>query len=126
VVVVFVPEHGAALRGDKVQIAGMREIPSARITLVPVGVKWIGADAGSSRAPIAIKRPVSYLAISQLLADTMAERAFKGRFDLKSAVGRLPRTEFVAENEGTIVMQSRGAYYIRAPEGDWVRDDLSR
>ena len=35
-VVVLVPEHGAALRGDSAQIAGLREIPTPAITLVPV------------------------------------------------------------------------------------------
>src|SRR5690606_11436982 len=42
VALVLVPEHGAALRGDKMQISGMREIPSPRITLVPTAVKLIG------------------------------------------------------------------------------------
>ena len=41
-VVVVVPEHGAALLGDRMQIPGMREIPSPSITHVPVGIKLVG------------------------------------------------------------------------------------
>src|SRR5690625_2389215 len=36
--VVFIPEHGAALQGDRMQIPGMREIPTPQITHIPVGV----------------------------------------------------------------------------------------
>ena len=45
VAVVMVPEHGAALTGDKMQMAGLRDIPSPSITLVPVGVALLGTKA---------------------------------------------------------------------------------
>ena len=38
-VVVVVPEHGAALRGDRMQIAGLREFATPSVTTVPVIVK---------------------------------------------------------------------------------------
>ncbi len=52
------PEHGAALRGDKMQIAGMREIPTPAITLVPVGIKVIGQDANRAGSPVQIDTPI--------------------------------------------------------------------
>ena len=42
VMLVVVPEHGAAVRGDRVQTARLRDIPSMRITQVPTMVKFIG------------------------------------------------------------------------------------
>lgn len=38
--VVVVPEHGGALKGDRMQISGLRDIPSPSITNVPAGVKF--------------------------------------------------------------------------------------
>lgn len=40
-VVMFVPEHGAAVEGDEWQMAGLREIPAPGIVRVPVGVKLV-------------------------------------------------------------------------------------
>lgn len=37
-IVVLVPEHGAAIRGDRMQISGLREIPTPAITTVPLGI----------------------------------------------------------------------------------------
>ena len=37
---VVVPEHGAAEKGDKVQVAHLRDIPSPAITHVPALVKF--------------------------------------------------------------------------------------
>lgn len=41
VMVVVVPEHGGALKGDRMQISGLRDIPSPSITNVPAGVKFL-------------------------------------------------------------------------------------
>ncbi len=43
--VVVVPEHGGALKGDRMQVSGLRDIPSPSITDVPVGVKFFGMKA---------------------------------------------------------------------------------
>ena len=42
VMVVVVPEHGGALKGDKMQVSGLRDIPSPSITNVPTAVKFFG------------------------------------------------------------------------------------
>ena len=39
---VIVPEHGAAVRGDKIQVPRLRDIPTMRISRVPVMVKFVG------------------------------------------------------------------------------------
>lgn len=45
VMVVVVPEHGGALKGDKMQVSGLRDIPSPSITNVPAAVKFFGMKA---------------------------------------------------------------------------------
>ncbi|MDH5539345.1 MAG: cellulose biosynthesis protein BcsG, partial [Rhizobacter sp.] len=73
-VVVLLPEHGAAFRGDRMQIAGMREVPTPAITHVPVGIKVLGADARRSGDAVRVDRPTSYLAVSAVIA-RMLERS---------------------------------------------------
>jgi hypothetical protein len=62
VMVVVVPEHGGALKGDKMQVSGLRDIPSPSITNVPTAVKFFGMKAPHEGAPIIIDQPSSYLA----------------------------------------------------------------
>ncbi len=58
--VVVVPEHGGALKGDRMQVSGLRDIPSPSITDVPVGVKFFGMKAPHQGAPIVIEQPSSF------------------------------------------------------------------
>ncbi len=60
VMVVVVPEHGGALKGDKMQVSGLRDIPSPSITNVPTAVKFFGMKAPHEGAPIIIDQPSSY------------------------------------------------------------------
>jgi len=124
VVVILVPEHGAALRGDKVQISGMREIPNPKITLVPAAIKLVGFKGKSgeaSRQPLQVDKPVSYFAISTLLADFIADSPFAGTGGkpLAERVQNLPGTSFVSENEDIVVMGRENGYLMRS-EGTWV------
>lgn len=124
VVVILVPEHGAALRGDKVQISGMREIPNPKITLVPAAIKLIGFKGKSGdapRQPLQVVKPVSYFAISTLLADFIADSPFAGTGGkpLAERVQNLPGTPFVSENEDIVVMGRENGYLMRS-EGTWV------
>jgi hypothetical protein len=59
VVVVFVAEHGAALGGDRRQIPGLREIPTAAIAQVPVAIVLINAPRAAAAAPTRIDAPTS-------------------------------------------------------------------
>lgn len=122
-VIVFVPEHGAALRGEENQIAGMREIPTPRIVHVPVGVKIVGLPAGTEHAggPVTIDTPTSYLALAQLLANLVAKSPFApGAEPLAQYANGLPQTRMVGENEGTVSMTTPNGYVIHTPDGVWV------
>ncbi|MFD1559297.1 cellulose biosynthesis protein BcsG, partial [Paraburkholderia silviterrae] len=123
-VIVFVPEHGAALRGEDNQIAGMREIPTPNIVHVPVGVKVVGLRAGTEHAggPVTIDTPTSYLALAQLLSNLVASSPFlPGAQPLAQYATNLPQTRMVGENEGTVMMTTPTGYMIHTPDGVWVQ-----
>jgi cellulose synthase operon protein YhjU len=119
-IVVFVPEHGANLRGDSMQIPGMREIPGPQITRVPVGIKLVGLKSVPGSAPQVVSSPSSYLALAELLARFIARNPFEEEVpDLQAYLSGLPQTEFVAENDKTVVVRHGSRYYIRMPDGSW-------
>ncbi|MGC7402774.1 cellulose biosynthesis protein BcsG [Pandoraea pneumonica] len=126
-VVVFVPEHGAALRGSKLQISGMREIPLPEITHVPVAVKLVGfgdsataAGAGGAHTPVTISTPTSYLALMTLVSKLVATNPFAGTPDLAQYANDLPQTAFVSANEQTTVMKYDSKMLIRGADGVWL------
>jgi cellulose synthase operon protein YhjU len=122
-VVIFVPEHGAALRGDAGQISGLREIPTPRIVRVPVGVKLIGLAAGKvpQGHAISIDTPTSYLALAQLMSNLVANSPFKADAPaLEQYSHDLPQTRLVGENENTVTMSTANGYVIHTPDGVWM------
>lgn len=124
VAVLLMPEHGAALRGDRYQIAGMREIPNPRITLVPTALKLIGLPTAPQAQPIAVDTPVSYYDVNRLVFNLIEQTPFAP--DAPSLAQRLQdlsSTAFVAENDDVIVMGQQGAqaYLMRSGKGSsWV------
>ncbi|TBR39356.1 MULTISPECIES: cellulose biosynthesis protein BcsG [Dyella] len=122
-VLVFVPEHGAALRGDAGQISGLREIPTPRIIDVPVGVKLVGlpADKDHHGQPIAIDAPTSYLALTQMISNMLATSPFRADAPaLQQYAADLPQTRMVGENENTVTMKTANGYVIHTPDGVWM------
>lgn len=118
VAVVIVPEHGAALHGDRMQISGMREIPSPSITHVPVGIKLIGMGATANSVPLHVNAPTSYLALSEIIARlyAAAPQAEGPGPDWQALLSDLPQTPAVSENSGTVVLDYGGKPYIRIKE----------
>ncbi|TAM87069.1 MAG: cellulose biosynthesis protein BcsG [Candidimonas sp.] len=121
-VLVFVPEHGAALDGDSGQIAGLRDIPTPKIINIPVGVRLINFTG--TRGPTQIIREhTSYLALAQLLANLVADSPFRPDAPpLIHYATDLPRTPMVGENEGTVTLQTPKGYVMRNTSGDWVAE----
>ncbi|MGP2762458.1 cellulose biosynthesis protein BcsG [Serratia marcescens] len=121
VVVVIVPEHGAALVGDKMQMSGLRDIPSPNITHTPVGIKLVGMKAPHQGSPLQIKTPSSYLALSELVSRLVDGKVFsESSVDWQVLTQGLPQTPVISENDNAIVMQYQGKPYIRLNGGDWV------
>jgi cellulose synthase operon protein YhjU len=119
-IVLVVPEHGAALRGDKFQIAGLREIPTPAITTVPVGVKIIGPGTTRTGPAATITDPTSYFGLMALLARLMGKPPFgDAGFDPLEYARDLPVTDHVAENESAIVLQRGQSYFLKQGTDGW-------
>jgi len=120
-VVAMVPEHGAAMRGDKMQISGLREIPTPSITLVPVGIKIIGADFQRAENTMQIDKPTSYLSLSHIVARLLEKSPYtKKTFSPSDYVDDLPTTPFVSQNEEVIMAGHKQRYYLRQDASEWL------
>jgi cellulose synthase operon protein YhjU len=121
-VIVFVPEHGMALRGNSLQVAGLRDIPFKQITQVPVGIKFIGGNSGRGDRPqILISKPTSYLALSYLLASFVERSPFEaGGTDSYDRTANLPETDFLAENQGIRIFKKGADYFLYGKEKKWI------
>jgi cellulose synthase operon protein YhjU len=120
IVVMLVPEHGAGMRGDKMQISGMREIPAPSITHVPVGLKVFGKNIERTGKTVHITAPSSYLAVSSLISNILDQNIYElTTFDPEKLVINLPETSVVAENSGTTVMDINNKHYISLDGNTW-------
>src|ERR1700680_2234821 len=120
VILVFIAEHGAALGGDRRQIQGLREIPTAAIAQVPVAIALINAARPAPATPSKIDVPSSYPALTELLSRLIATNPFdKPVSSLDPYTGALPQTDFVAENNGTAGGHVGEDYMVGAPGGAW-------
>ncbi|HFV8272858.1 TPA: cellulose biosynthesis protein BcsG, partial [Escherichia coli] len=109
------------LKGDRMQVSGLRDIPSPSITDVPVGVKFFGMKAPHQGAPIVIDQPSSFLAISDLVVRVLDGKIFSDdNVDWKKLTSGLPQTAPVSENSNAVVIQYQDKPYVRLNGGDWV------
>ncbi|HYD81027.1 MAG TPA: cellulose biosynthesis protein BcsG [Paucimonas sp.] len=114
VVIVLVPEHGAAIRGDKMQIAGLREIATPAITQVPVGIRVVGPEVRRTGGRLDITDSVSYLALSHIVARMLEKPPYGADgFSPKDVAAGLPITEFVAENNQSVMLRHGDRYFLR-------------
>jgi len=121
-VIVLIPEHGAALRGDSVQVSGLRELPTRAITRVPVAVKLVGFPGAraAGAGPLLVDRPSSYLGLMTLVAGLIQSGpAHTSPASLQALVRALPTTDWAAENAGTVLFHQGGRDYLRTPAGSW-------
>ncbi len=117
-IVILVAEHGAALRGDDAHIAGLRELPTPAVTHVPALVYLTGLSASTD--PVIVDSPTSYLAIAELLARFIKQSPYSDDAPaLSSYTTELPKTRFVSENAGLVVMRNQGRFLQRDPAGNW-------
>jgi cellulose synthase operon protein YhjU len=120
VIVVFIAEHGAALAGDRRQIQGLREIPTAAIAHVPVAIALLNAQRAAPATEYKLDAPASYPALNEMLSRFIAHNPFTQPVaSLDDYAGALPQADFVAENNGTTVIQAGTHYMMRSPDGAW-------
>jgi cellulose synthase operon protein YhjU len=118
-IVVVIPEHGAAIRGDASQIAGLREIPTPAITLVPVGIRVLGPGVQRAGDAVQIAEDTSFLAVSQIIAAMLARPPFGDSFRAGDYTANLPVTAFVSENEAVTVLKRDNAFVVRHDQEAW-------
>ena len=121
VMMVVVPEHGAAVRGDTIQMARLRDIPSPHITQVPVMVKYFGMT--EKMTPVHVKENTSYLALSELIARSIETDVY-AKFDpletIRGLAKSLPQTYPVSENSNAAVIRFQDRYFVRLNNRDWL------
>ncbi len=121
VMVIVVPEHGAAVEGDKMQMSGLRDIPSPSITHVPVGIKFAGMKAPHPQQPVVVETATSMLAISDLISRVVDGQVFNAaNVNMSVLTDNLPQSAVVSENDNAVVMMYQGKPWIRLNGGDWV------
>jgi cellulose synthase operon protein YhjU len=119
VLVVMVPEHGAALVGNRLQAGDLRDLPFPSITTVPVGFKFIGkAPAHPTRR---IERTVSYQAIAYVLSEALRLRDSAQADPFPSQVlSGIPETPFLSENEHARVVAHQERFYLQGKDRSWT------
>lgn len=122
-VILFVPEHGVAMRGSSIQPQGLRDIPLPQITNVPVGIKLIG----DGHPPVPekqelISKPTSYLALAYMLSSYLKAPPFgAGKSFPQDVIDNIPETSFVAENEIIKVAKKGPDYFMFDKDKKWVK-----
>lgn len=121
-VLVLVSEHGRALTGSPFQPPDMRDIPLPKITRVPMAVKLIGPKFNSAKVnQTVISKPTSYFALSWLLAKFVEQSPFGTEADTQQELAnRIPKTDFLSENETGKVVEIGGVYYYYGKTKKWV------
>lgn len=121
VMLIIVPEHGAAVRGDRIQTPRLRDIPSRRITQVPVMVKFFGLNK-LPKTPVHVTSDTSYLALSTLIGRVIETNYFskpEGAVPMADLVNDLPTTHMVSENAQAMVLEYKGKDYLKMSNGTW-------
>jgi len=128
-VVVIVPEHGANVRGDRMQIAGLREIPSPAVSLGPTAVRLVNLPQPPTGGAQRIEQPTALFGLVSLIQSLIRENPFAagGSVDLAHYAAAVPATSpAVAENERTVVMSHGSEHWLRSPDGSWQKYDVAR
>ncbi len=121
IVVALVPEHGGGMRGDRMQVSGMREIPAPSIIHTPVGVKIFGEGITRQGDTVHVEAPSSYLALSQLVSNILDKNIYQGQtFSPATLTEDLPETRVVAQNSGSTVIEVQGKYYVSLDGSSWI------
>ncbi len=116
-VVIFVPEHGAALVAKSIQPADLREIPLPSITLDPVGIKFIGpAFSHVPPGQRIISKPTSYTAFTYVISELL-KNVPVSKIDLKN----IPETPYVSEGQNNKIVQMGNSYYLKEKGKSWVK-----
>lgn len=120
-VLVLVAEHGAALRGDARQIAGLRELPTPAVTHVPAGLMLLGFGPRRSGPPVHVPQVTGHLALMTAVAALMHGGPAAATPERLAALARaLPTSDWIAENGRSVYLQRGPQAWLRDPDGSWT------
>lgn len=121
-VVIFVPEHGRALTSSAFQPSDLRDIPLPKITRVPVGIKFIGPKFNNTNGKqYIISKPASYFALSWMLSKFIENSPFgNAAASPEDIVFKVPKTDFVAEHEGRVIIELDNKYLFYGKDKNWT------
>ena len=122
VIVIFIPEHGLALKGNSLQAPGLRGIPLPQITTVPVGIKLIENGIDSQKViQKEISKPVSYLSLSYILSSYFRSNPFvENQSQTEEIMVNIWGTDFVADSEGIQIIKKGGEYFLHGKDKKWI------
>lgn len=121
---IMVPEHGAAIRGDKMQIAKLREIPTDTITRIPTMIKFFGFSANQedTQEITTVNGNYSYLALAEIIKRSIQRNIFskdKNTSTIKSIVDKLPQTAFIGESTNAFFMTYQNKDFYKLKSDHW-------
>lgn len=122
-VLVLVSEHGRALTGSSFQPPDMRDIPLPKITRVPMAIKLIGPRYNNAKVrQTVVDKPTSYFALSWTLSKFLERSPFGPTADApQELAARIPKTDFVAENETGKIVEIGGQYHYLGKTRKWTQ-----
>lgn len=121
VVMIIVPEHGANLAGDALQLPGLREIPTQSVTHVPVLISIFGKELNLPSEQLVVEHPTGPSAITRAIFAIHEQQPFvNSSFSLQQVAEQLPGTSWVAENKDVKFMRYQDDFFLKIKEGNWL------
>lgn len=113
---IMVPTAGAALKGDKTQLKGMRAIPSDNITNTTVMIKFCGIK--NAPQTVSLNDPVSYQSIAYIIAKSVSSNVYSEKYplSLEAFSEDIPRTELVGETDSHYFIKYKNKYFYKTTE----------
>ncbi len=121
--IVLIPEHGAALRPQGIELSGLRNTPWPTITHVPVGVRFVNKNH-TNVVPTLIQIPTSYSSLSTLLSQVLSSND-PGATLLSSAL-KLPPIQWVADNGDKVLAWHNDFIWTLNPQDEWTPQSAGR
>ena len=118
---IVIPEHGAAIKGDKMQISKLREIPTDSITKIPVMVKFFGLNSELKLRHI--KEQHSYLSVAELIKRSIENNVFSENDATENPMDictELPQQAFISESTNACFMNFKGRDLFKLKGEEWT------
>ncbi len=121
---VVIPEHGAAIRGDKMQISRLREIPTSKITTVPLMLKFVNMpEENQLQEQLKVKGQYSFLALSEIIRRAVENNVFSkenASGSIEELCAGLPQQAHIGESMNAFYMTFGDKDYFKLKGDMWA------